>query len=70
MKILYVHFKPAKTDQQVKAIADKVKLLKETLAGLQLQGTPEIYTRDRLTISDHLYELESSANSKHNEKVG
>ena len=39
------------------------------LTGLQLQGTPEIYTRDRVTISDHLYELESSANSKHNEKV-
>lgn len=37
--------------------------------GLQLQGTPEIYTRDRVTISDHLFELESSSNSKHNEKV-
>ena len=29
MKILYVHFKPAKTEAQIKAIADKVKLLKE-----------------------------------------
>ena len=35
---------------------------------MQLQGTPEIYTRDRLTISDHLFDLESSSNSKHNEK--
>ena len=33
-----------------------------------MQGTPEIYTRDRVTISDHLFDLESSANSKHNEK--
>ena len=38
------------------------------LNGLQLQGTPELYTRDRVTISDHLFELESSSNSKHNEK--
>ena len=29
MKILYVHFRPAKTEAQIKAIADKVKLLKE-----------------------------------------
>lgn len=68
MKILYVHFRPAKTETQVKAVADKVKLLKEVLTGLQLQGIPEVYTRDRITISDHLFELESSANSKHNEK--
>ena len=33
-----------------------------------MQGTPEIYTRDRVTISDHLFELDSSSNSKHNEK--
>ena len=38
------------------------------MTGLQLQGTPEIYERDRSTISDHLFDLESSANSKHNEK--
>lgn len=29
MKILYVHYRPAKTEAQVKALADKVKLLKE-----------------------------------------
>ena len=29
MKILYVHFRQAKTDAQVKAVADKVKILKE-----------------------------------------
>ena len=69
MKILYVHFRPAKTEVQIKAVADKVKLLKEMLTGLQLQGIPEVYTRDRVTISDHLYELDSSSNSKHNEKV-
>ena len=68
MKILYVHFRPAKTEVQIKAVADKVKLLKEMLTGLQLQGIPEVYTRDRVTISDHLYEVDSSSNSKHNEK--
>jgi len=29
MKILYVHFRPARTEAQNKAINDKVKLLKE-----------------------------------------
>ena len=29
MKILYVHFRPAKSESQVKAVADKVKLLGE-----------------------------------------
>ena len=29
MKILYVHFRPAKTEAQTKAINEKVKLLKE-----------------------------------------
>ena len=32
MKILYVHFRPAKTEAQQKAVADKVKLLKEILS--------------------------------------
>ena len=35
MKILYVHFRPAKTEAQHKAVADKVKLLKEILTGTQ-----------------------------------
>lgn len=29
MKILYVHFRPAKTEAQTKAINEKVKLIKE-----------------------------------------
>ena len=68
MKILYVHFRAAKTEAQHKAVADKVKLLKEILTGTQQQGVPEIYTRDRVSIQDHLFEFDSSANSKHNEK--
>lgn len=35
MKILYVHFRPAKNAAQVKAIADKVNLFKEVSVRLQ-----------------------------------
>ena len=38
-------------------------------AGKSFQGETEIMVRDRLTISDYLYYLESSNNSKQNEKV-
>ena len=33
VKILYVHFKPANSNLQIKALADKVKLLKEVSDG-------------------------------------
>ena len=82
MKILYVHFRISKTEAQAKEVADKAKMLKEVstrgtnsdciflqmLIGMQTQGSPEIYTRDRNSISDHLFNFESSSNSKHNEK--
>ena len=38
MKILYVHFRPAKTEAQIKAVADKVKLLKE----VSINATPSV----------------------------
>ena len=29
MKILYVHYRPANTETQIKAVQDKVKMIKE-----------------------------------------
>ena len=49
MKILYVHYRPAKTEAQVKALADKVKLLKEVSP---LAWCPAIFITIRLPFFD------------------
>ena len=45
MKILYVHFRPAKTETQVKAVADKVKLLKEVSSQTRNTGRNDVERR-------------------------
>ena len=41
MKILYVHFRPAKNAAQIKAIADKVNLFKEV--SVRMQHSQQIF---------------------------